>query len=250
MTSKPSLLHLALRERRGLVLGTAVWILVTVVCALSGPFGTIDHLSLAGRFAYWFVVVGASVWGSCLPDLAHAGDQWRRAALWLSYALGLSGFVVMLKLWVFGIDPAWGFFLYLLGLIIIVVLLVIGFIWLIQQVHPAAADLEDVPESTARFLKRIPYAQRGSLVRIEAQDHYLNVVTTKGDNLILMRFSDAAAELEKAHGLVVHRSHWIALDAVTGHRRRNGRDLLVMSDGSEVPVSRSNRPAAKAAGLL
>lgn len=250
MTTQPGQLHLALRERRGLVLAAAIWVLVTVVCALSGPFGTIDYLSLPGRFAYWALVVGVSVWGSFLPDLAKGKAPWQRGVLWGVFALGLSGFIVMLNRWVFGIDLGWSFFFYLLGLIVIVVLLITGFIWMIHQAYPAAAGPENEPDGTARFLERIPYAQRGPLVRIEAQDHYLNVVTTKGESLILMRFSDAAAELEKAQGLVVHRSHWIALEAVTGHKRSNGRDLLVMSDASEVPVSRSNRPAAKAAGLL
>lgn len=250
MTTNPGRLHLALRERRGMAFGAAVWGLVTIVCTLSGPFGTIDHLSLQGRFAYWAVVVGVSVWGSFLPDLAPKQARWPRLALWGVYALGLSGFIVMFNRWVFGVDLGWGFYFYLLGLIIVVALLTIGFVWMLNQAYPRAVLTDDAPDGAARFLERIPYAQRGPLIRIEAQDHYLNVVTSKGASLILMRFSDAAAELEKAQGLVVHRSHWIALDAVTGNRRSNGRDLLVMSDGSDVPVSRSNRLAAKAAGLL
>lgn len=48
----------------------------------------------------------------------------------------------------------------------------------------------------------------------------------------------------------VHRSHWIAQKAVTKPRREKGRDMLVMSDGAAVPVSRSYRAAAQQAGFL
>jgi DNA-binding LytR/AlgR family response regulator len=65
-----------------------------------------------------------------------------------------------------------------------------------------------------------------------------------------MRLSDAAEELREAAGISVHRSHWVALPAVRAHRREKGRDLLLMSDGAEVPVSRSNRTRAQEAGLF
>lgn len=86
-------------------------------------------------------------------------------------------------------------------------------------------------------------------MRIEAQDHYLNVVTARGSTLILMRLGDAMAELV-GQGLQVHRSHWIATAAVAKHRRIGARDVLIMADGVEVPVSRSFRAAAQEADLL
>jgi DNA-binding LytR/AlgR family response regulator len=64
-----------------------------------------------------------------------------------------------------------------------------------------------------------------------------------------MRLGDAMQELA-GQGLQVHRSHWVAPEAVRRHRRDKGRDLLVMTDGAEVPVSRSFRAAAQDAGLI
>lgn len=86
-------------------------------------------------------------------------------------------------------------------------------------------------------------------MRIEAQDHYLNVVTQKGSALILMRMGDAMAEL-KGRGLQVHRSHWVSEGHVTAHRRDKGRDVLVMTDDAEVPVSRSFRAKARERALF
>jgi DNA-binding LytR/AlgR family response regulator len=50
--------------------------------------------------------------------------------------------------------------------------------------------------------------------------------------------------------LQVHRAHWVARDQVRTARRSGARAILTMTDGSEVPVSRSFVPVVKAAGLL
>jgi DNA-binding LytR/AlgR family response regulator len=100
------------------------------------------------------------------------------------------------------------------------------------------------------FLRRLPLELRGPLVRIEAQDHYLKIVTERGSTLILMRLGEAVEALDGVRGLQTHRSHWVSLDAVTAHRRMQGRDVLVMSDGAEVPVARGKRDAARQAGLF
>ena len=70
------------------------------------------------------------------------------------------------------------------------------------------------------------------------------------DLSLLMRLGEAVEELQGAEGLLVHRSHWVAFSGVRAHRRDKGRDILQMSDGAEVPVSRSNKAAAQAAGLF
>ncbi|MCB1397271.1 MAG: LytTR family transcriptional regulator, partial [Rhodobacteraceae bacterium] len=85
---------------------------------------------------------------------------------------------------------------------------------------------------------------------LSVQDHYVEVVTTRGRELLLMRLSDAIAETEGCAGLQVHRSHWVALDQVQAAHRDGARAVLTLSDGREIPVSRTYVPAAKEAGLL
>jgi DNA-binding LytR/AlgR family response regulator len=48
----------------------------------------------------------------------------------------------------------------------------------------------------------------------------------------------------------VHRSHWVAEDAIRETLRRDGRVFLTMTDGAEIPVSRSYQKALREAGLL
>ena len=74
---------------------------------------------------------------------------------------------------------------------------------------------------------------------MQSEDHYLRLHTSLGQELILMRLSDAVAELEGVEGAQVHRSWWVARAAIAQARRGEGRATLTLKDGSEVPVSRT-----------
>ncbi|WP_421933433.1 LytTR family DNA-binding domain-containing protein [Phenylobacterium sp.] len=102
-----------------------------------------------------------------------------------------------------------------------------------------------------KFLERLPLKLRGAEVwAVEAQDHYLRLHTSRGQDLILMRLADAVAELEGIEGAQVHRSWWVARDAVADARRGDGRATLTLKDGSEVPVSRTYAKIIREAGWI
>ncbi len=239
-----------LRENRTLLTLIGIWALVTVLATLTGPFGTLDHLSPLPRFGYWAAVAAISVGGSHVAFTTEKPRViWLHGLVWALYIVTISTIVYFLNMAVFDAWSGWGFFLYLLASVTLIVAIVHGVIWLIDLARPNTPT-DEKGDTTLRFLRRIPLSQRGRLIRIEAQDHYLNVVTDKGSALILLRLSEAVNELADASGLQVHRSHWVRIDCVTGHRREQGRNFLVMSDGREIPVSRSYRDAARAAGLF
>nr|WP_255552328.1 LytTR family DNA-binding domain-containing protein [Maritimibacter dapengensis] len=104
--------------------------------------------------------------------------------------------------------------------------------------------------ASTRILDRLPIEKRGPLISLSVQDHYVEVATTKGTELVLLRLSDAMAEVGDTPGLQVHRSHWIATGAVKSARRDGARAILTMADGRDIPVSRTYLPAIKEAGLL
>ena len=89
------------------------------------------------------------------------------------------------------------------------------------------------------FLKRIPARLGQNLLHLHMQDHYLEVHTDRGSDLLLMRFRDALREVEDLDGAQVHRSHWVARAALKRIGRRNGRTVLHLVNGTEVPVSRT-----------
>lgn len=100
-----------------------------------------------------------------------------------------------------------------------------------------------------RFLDRLPPKLKGAaLYAVSAEDHYLRLHTSNGSDLILMRLSDAIAELDGMEGAQTHRSWWVARDAIESTRRDGERVTLALKGGAEAPVSRPNIRALREAG--
>jgi len=100
------------------------------------------------------------------------------------------------------------------------------------------------------FLHRVPKNLRQNLLAIQAQEHYINVHTAEGSELILYRFGDALMELNDTPGMQVHRSYWVAEGSVSSYERKNGQLLLTLSNGQKVPVSRSFIRDVEQSGFL
>ena len=93
------------------------------------------------------------------------------------------------------------------------------------------------------LMQRLPAKlQDGELLALKAEDHYVRVFTTAGDDLILMRFEDALAALEGYPGAQTHRSWWVAVRAVEHVERQSGGAAeLHLRGGLKAPVSRRRR---------
>lgn len=119
------------------------------------------------------------------------------------------------------------------------------------QKEPPATHAAPSGAAPPRFLERLPARLRGAeIFAVEAEDHYLRLHTSKGQDLILMRLSDAVAELEGVEGAQVHRSWWVARAAVEDARRGDGRATLTLKDGARVPVSRAYARALRDSGWI
>lgn len=99
----------------------------------------------------------------------------------------------------------------------------------------------------ASFMSRVRPDRRGTLLALHAEGHYLNVYTNVGNDLITYSFSEAIAELDEKLGARTHRSWWVAESAIVPS---NSCDRLVLSNGLEVPVSRSYLLAIRNLGWL
>ncbi len=113
---------------------------------------------------------------------------------------------------------------------------------------PADSNLGVVSEIA--LIERFPRLQGHRIRALEAQEHYVKVYSDLGEELVLYRFADAVQDVEGLDGLRVHRSFWVACDAVVSAKRDGRKVKLVLQDGLEVPVSKTYRPAAEAAGLI
>jgi len=88
-----------------------------------------------------------------------------------------------------------------------------------------------------RLLDRLPLAVGRQLVSISADLHYLNVVTRRGRATVLGSLGEAERELGEC-GVRIHRSHWVARDAIRRLRRTAGGWRCELMDGRSLPVSR------------
>lgn len=101
------------------------------------------------------------------------------------------------------------------------------------------------PKPEAPLLARLPKELRGELLSFSSNNHYLDITTSMGSTSILLRFSDALSEVGPVAGLQVHRSHWVADDAVAGLRREGQKLFVQLVSGEELPVSRTYQADAR-----
>ena len=107
----------------------------------------------------------------------------------------------------------------------------------VSQAAPDPAPVAPPELAAAAFFRRLPPELGTDLISLSIEDHYLNVVTGRGQSMQLMSMADAERELAEYPGLRIHRSHWIARDHA---RAINLSERSVsLSDGRVLPVARS-----------
>ncbi|WP_428522625.1 LytTR family DNA-binding domain-containing protein [Roseibium sp.] len=102
---------------------------------------------------------------------------------------------------------------------------------------PAIKEPENTSTKTS-FLESLspPFTDR--ILRAEAQEHYVKLVGPNDTQMVLYRFSDILRELPENTGMQVHRSHWIAHEAIQQVQKEGNNTRLVLNDGTQIPVSR------------
>ena len=139
-----------------------------------------------------------------------------------------------------GRDPVSALPRYLFNSFVVTEVITLGAVSVSRRAHIASLVQALAHPPPPKFLERLPLKLRGAEVwAVEAEDHYLRLHTSKGQDLILLRLADAIDELAGIEGAQVHRSWWVARDAIADARRGDGRATLTLKDGSEVPVSRT-----------
>lgn len=227
---------------RGLIIAAAIGSFL----AISGAFDT-GHMSLPARLTYWIVLlVLGSVWGRFIARYVfgmapHDQRLWLRVIVCSLLIAGPFTGVVWIADAVFGASHMGlkaGLSLLLAVTLIALATTTINVLIERGRIAPVVVAQDD--PAPPRFLQRLPLKLRGADIwAVESEDHYLRLHTSKGQDLILMRLADAVSELDGIEGAQVHRSWWVARDAIADARRGDGRATLTLKDGSEVPVSRT-----------
>jgi hypothetical protein len=234
--------------------GFAVSAVAGLFLAMAGAFGT-DAAPLTARLLYWIGLCLAGALVGTGVSLVVDRDGRAEDRPWLYGALVSVGITLPFTLVVWWVTetafhdglrpqmisryliPVW---------IVTTAMTALNFV---VQRKPPETHAQAAGAAPPRFLERLPPKLRGAqLLAVEAQDHYLRLHTSKGQDLILLRLADAVAELEGIEGAQTHRSWWVAREAVTDARRGDGRAVLSLTNGVEAPVSRAYARALREAG--
>ncbi|HYC02252.1 MAG TPA: LytTR family DNA-binding domain-containing protein [Azospirillaceae bacterium] len=252
------------------------------ILGLLGPFGTYKDMPWQARFPYW-IAAALVGWAQLLPVLAalRASPRFRPQGSIAEMAVAslVAAFpMTFIVAWVeSSLRAGKPFPLELLPMLYVKVFTIsvsIGIVWqALRRPSPEPAGsvtaeaerpVEETPAprdiavaepprpvgaaAERAFMKRLPRPLGDRLLALEAEDHYLRVHASAGSDLLLLRLADAVEELDGLPGLQVHRSWWVARDAVRRLHREGGRLTLELSNGLRVPVSRTYGLAVRQAG--
>lgn len=245
---KNTFLPLALRETRAQLSSKIVLMSLlgtSLILGLSGPFGSFEHLQALPRLAYWTAIVFCTYAGAIF--VIQLTKKWLSPTLHPVLRDGISALsatplivaiVVCLNMATFsysGIKEVLEMSIELLPYVATITVVVTIFIGQLSQ--SPVEKVHDKELST--LLKRLPPEKRGDLIALQAQDHYVRVITSKGETLLLLRFADAMEEAKPIEGIQTHRSFWVAKSAIKKIKPNGERGILVTKTGSEFPVSRN-----------
>ena len=266
--------RLAIREWMGtnrLGLHLTGFLVVVALLVYLGPFGTWDSLSFSDRLVFWMASVGMN-WlvGLVVFTVTILAFRARKRSPWAG--LVLAGLISALP----GTGTVWlvvsayldyrpstlssvaGLYSQVLVLHLLIGSLVFHLIERSSRrretgretgVESSPSDRRSDPEPSpapeAALLARLSERSRAELLHLRMQDHYVEVHTAAGSEMLLLRFRDALREVEDIDGLRVHRSHWVARAAVVGvERQRGGPRRLAPCErrqGPGQPLVRSRR---------
>lgn len=221
-------------------------ILAGFVLTILAPLGT-HNFTFAGRAFYWIGLCLAGGFGAGVFDLVN--NKFKVTSnIWL-IALAHSIFstaavaAFMFSLFEASTLPSAFVTLFYIWVIAIVISCIGALI--------KSRKMPEVIEAHPALYDRLPPKLRSAdIYAITSEDHYIRVYTSAGENMILMRLSDAIKETAPLPGLAPHRSWWVGEAGVESTKRKDGKTILTLKNGTIVPVSRSGAKTVKDAGWI
>lgn len=239
-----------------------VWAAFIVLATVAGPFGTFEAMTPGVRFLFWSAVVSSGVVvGYAVRALTmvfvrpEQSPQFDVLAVLLMTVIFTPILIVVsaVATRLSGVHappyPLMALYVFVTSAV------VFGLRRFAPGFEPrgAAADAPETPRQAPepRLLRRVPVELRGDVIRLSAQGHFVEVVTSVGTQTLRMRISDAIDEMEPVEGYCVHRSHWVTKAVIVASERENAHKcFVILSNGDRIPVSRRYRPGLVEAGII
>lgn len=234
----------------------ALWTILAVALTIGGPFGTYETVDIGTRLVYWMLVVPISALiGFQVSYLVRM--TWPSLPLVVSDLSSSLGITIIFApiVWLLTHamlvipgeeDPT------LLRMGVYVFVISMGIVTA-RRLVPGIEQRNYLPRThdskRPRLLRRVPRLSEADVIRITSQGHFVEIVTDAGTERIRMRLSDAVVEMDSVPGHLVHRSHWVAQEAIIATETVAGKAQLRLRNGDTVPVSRTYRGTLEEAGV-
>lgn len=231
------------------MMGTSL--MAGIILSILGPYGT-SAFSLPLRVIYWVGLcmaggIGAAVFDALMRKANSPVKPWASAlgqsiGATLMVSIILLGFTFAVHGW-----PGW-----------VHVISLPFFIWVISIIICGMGELSrsrraiPAPQNIrADIFERLkPSLRSAELYALASEDHYVRVVTSNGEELILMRLSDAIKETAPLKGLQTHRSWWVAEAGVKSVKKQDGKLSITLKNDAAAPVSRNKAKIVREAGWV
>ncbi|UYH54321.1 LytTR family transcriptional regulator DNA-binding domain-containing protein [Qipengyuania sp. SS22] len=254
------------RIARKLVIDLSIMTVIGLVLAIIGPFGT-AAAPLALRMVSWVGLawVGYAFYRPLAPLVAwlHVRLQLPKVGLWIGLTM-LATVPLTVAIWIIEFLPGpipaptvEDALLAYLNVLVIGACITVVFYLLERSKADGPAQASETPpvaqparqdDPRPAFLQRLPAELGSDLIALEMEDHYVRAHTALGSHLVLLRLRDALGELDGIDGAQVHRSWWVARDAVESVERDGRSVRLVLPRGIAAPVARSRVAELAGAG--
>ena len=251
-----------LEEANGLFRLPAYWfafMIIGLLTALTGSFDTDQIADMGTRIIFLLLLMFVSAIGCAIVSGVY------RALTGLSAMRRFDVVVKVGLLWVpFAAAPGRAAIAYLsdgtltptlilrsvmhgvaMALLVIVVLYLLKFSRDLVKGKSALGDVLAVVQPSRQTTTTVQQMPDGAVpTYIESDDHYLKIVRDCGVEFVRANLGEVADSFG-SFGMRCHISYWVSRSAIDRRRRQGRQMLLVLKDGTEIPVGRSYEKAVR-----
>jgi hypothetical protein len=233
-----------------------------VFFTFAGPFGSFSGLSLGMRLSFWIPVFASAFLINAATQIAVTNIFAKRSLVqrrFISF-FAFSGVFSPIIYTFINMGPiTWGgadvSFVILSSWVFLTAGTSTALFALINPEQVMIAFNEGAPTNKIlppRLFRRLDLRDmQVSITRLTVNDHYVLAGISDGsEQRLLMRLTDAIAEMDDVRGFITHRSHWVSQMHIKGLVVEGKREMLELTTGVRVPISRTYRPVLVAAGVI
>ena len=215
------------------------------VLAILAPLGT-NQFTAISRFSFWIGLCLVGGFGASAVNLMDGHFNWNlkpwHIALGQSFTASFAVGLAMLFLTrILAGTPDWQQSLSVLFYVWVISATISGIGLLLTR----REGVDDEKSARPALIERLPaHLRSAEIYALAAEDHYVRVITARGDELLLMRLGDAIKETAPLKGLSPHRSWWVAEAGVD----KTNKSEIILKSAQVVPISRTGMKQVRAAG--